>query len=156
MWGWGNACVDPPVTAFLLDPADPSLPSETDCDDGMLAGYVPLSPATAAEVDKALDLFYALATELWAVPYFPSPETFGCDRGGFVSLNDALELTLSACAFFPDLTVDGTGSYDEATGKLTLTLTFTGAHEGSVTYFEDDTGIHVDGTFDGAAVSETE
>lgn len=156
MWGWGNACVDAPVTAFLLDPSDPSLASESACDDGMLAGYVPLSPATAAEVDDALALFAALATELWAVPYFPSAETFGCDRGGFVAVDDELAMTLSACAFFPDLTVDGTGSYDEATGKLSLTLSFTGAHEGEVTYFEDETGLHVDGTFDGATVSETE
>lgn len=156
MWGW-DPCVDVPVTAFLLDPADPSVPAETACDVGMLAGYVPLSPATAAEVDRAIDLLYAFATELYAVPYFPSAEeAFGCDRGGSVGVDDALGLTLSACAFFPDLTVDGTGLYDETTGTLRLEVTLTGAHEGTLTYVEDEAGVTVEGTFDGATVNESE
>lgn len=154
MWG-SDTCVDAVVTPFLLDPNDPGLALDTTCDAGMLDYYEPLSPATSAEVTTALDLAYYFSAEEWSLPYFPYPDSYGCNLGGTVVVDDNLDITISDCAFTPDLTVNGTGHYDEDAEKLTLEITFTGAHTGTLSYDETWEAIHTSGTFDGMTVDES-
>jgi pimeloyl-ACP methyl ester carboxylesterase len=152
MWG-SDACVDAAASEFLFDPE--TARPDADCDVGVLGPALPLMPADAAAYADAADFVSAFATELAALPEFPYPSGWGCDAGGAGAIDDFGELAFDACRPVPglDLLVDGGGAYDWDTGALSLELTVSGAHAGTLSYAQDaEGGATVSGTWDGAAV----
>lgn len=163
IFGWGNACVDDLVTAFLVDNQLPAQP-ETTCEGVVVRAFVPLAPLEAAEFASPLEALSSVDDELYYLPeyYFwdlETPTTIGCSRGGtfeFAPSASGEVYTLRSCAFTSGFVMTGSGSYDYEEGLFTLDVTITGLADGALTYARDDDGRqHVTGEYGGRAVDLT-
>lgn len=164
IFGWGNACVDNLVTAFLVDDRLPAQ-AETTCEGVVARGFVPLAPLEASAFDNPLEALSSVDDELYYLPeyYYWDLETtitIGCPMGGTFTF-EAVEIgeafTLDACAFSNGFTMTGSGSYDYEEGLFTLEVNVTGLADGTLTYTRDGDGaLHVTGEYGGQAIDLTE
>ncbi len=69
IFGWGLACPDDLVTAYLVDGTPPSQ-RETTCDGVVTKEYVPLSPLSAAGFENPLKALEAAYTEIYYLPEY--------------------------------------------------------------------------------------
>lgn len=134
IFGWGHACPDDIVTAFLVKDKLPDQ-RETTCDGIVADDYVPLSPTNAKQFDKPLDAFRAADTEIYYLPEFyywdsATDTSVGCPLGGTLSFTvgqsaDA-DFALKQCAFAKGWAMTGTGSYDSGKDKTVLNVKVNG------------------------------
>lgn len=131
IYGWGEACPDDEVNAFILD----GTPPETEMCDGVVVGdYWPLfSPPSPDDPDVLLDMVE------WEVTYHPdyyywdgyTDTSLGCYNGGTWSFTatDAIDdFVFADCELAPGLVIDGNGAYDWDEDLFTLDVTIDGCH----------------------------
>ena len=129
IYGWGEACPDVEVTAFILDGTAP----ETDMCVGVVVGeYVSLFPTTPPEEpDLLLDLVE------WEVSFHPdyyywdgfTDASLGCYNGGawsFIAGDGGDEFAFDNCELAAGLVLDGTGTYDWDEDVFTLDVVIDG------------------------------
>lgn len=144
IWGRGLHCPDRIVEALLYDGTLP-VAREQLCEQDPIADYTPLTLTDPAQISDAFSVARAVETEL--LSYIPvaswdgdHPTSFGCPLGGTIlaaPTDRGTDLTFSACRFWPDLALDGTGtevSVDDIADGITLNLKVSGAGAGDLTY----------------------
>ncbi|HET7472732.1 MAG TPA: alpha/beta fold hydrolase [Candidatus Limnocylindrales bacterium] len=158
-FGRGDACVDTPVRALLLDGTRPA--SRTiDCRGDVAAPYIERTATDAVDLGDPLDAMIAVEHELFANPTYvlwdgKAEVRFGCRSGGFISIvpqtvQDGIRF--ADCALNPKLTVTGTGRYVLASGIVSWSVDVPG---GELDYTASDDRVHVAGTWNGQAVDVT-
>jgi len=162
LFGWGNACVDDLVTAFLVEDALPQ-ERETTCEGVVEDEYVPLAPADAADLADPLEAMASLHTEVLYLPeyYYWDGETqtaVGCPFGGRLAFEPSEEgerFTLEGCAFSKGFVVTGQGTYayNDDEDLFSLEVSVTGLKEGELLYTsQGDGSLQVSGTYGGESV----
>ncbi|MBN8594603.1 MAG: alpha/beta fold hydrolase [Anaerolineae bacterium] len=160
IYGRGDACVDDPVTAFLVDGA---VPTEriTLCEGVVADAFIPPAPPDAAAFADPLDAMNAVYDEINNLPeyYYWDYATLtvvGCDSGGtlaFASASGGHQFRLSSCAFSEGWVMTGSGIVDDETGSFTLDLMITGYADGHLIYTIDAEGnISLAGEYKGQPV----
>lgn len=131
IFGWGEACPDDEVTAFIVDGTPPT----TEICDGVVADeYQPLFPVDFAELGPE-GLIEAAGLEIYYLPeyYYWDLETdtsVGCSNGGtmsFTATDTGNDFTFADCELAPGVTLDGAGSYDADNDVFDLPITVDGA-----------------------------
>jgi pimeloyl-ACP methyl ester carboxylesterase len=159
LFGWGVACVDDLVTAFLVEDVLPA--SETTCEGVVADEFVPPAPRSAAEFANPLEALASVDSELYYLPEYyywdlETPTSVGCPFGGTLTFepSDVGEsLVLSQCAFSEGFVMTGDGSYDHETWLFTLNVSVSGLAPGVLTYTRDaDYNLAVRGQYDGQEV----
>jgi TAP-like protein len=161
IWGRGLPCPDTIVQALLYDGTQPAAREQL-CDQDPVADYTPLTLTDPAQRADPLTVARAVETELLA--YGPlrawdgsRPNTYGCPFGGTLTATptaDGSDFAFAQCGFWPDLAFSGTGverSIDAPDDSLTLTLGFSGAQSGELTYLHRtaDEAYSLSGTWNG-------
>ncbi|MGH8972855.1 MAG: alpha/beta fold hydrolase, partial [Acidimicrobiia bacterium] len=131
--GWGDPCVDGPVTEFLVNGRVPPQ-RETTCEGVVAMDYVPLAPGRAADFGDRLEALRSLETELNLLPEYAywdgsEPTKVGCPHGGtlaFVPDGERDAISFNRCTFTGNFTVTGAGSYDLDNDVFAMDVTTSG------------------------------
>ncbi|MEO8610641.1 MAG: alpha/beta hydrolase [Chloroflexota bacterium] len=159
-FGWGNACPDEIVTAFLVDDKMPDQ-KETRCDGVIANHYVPHAPANAADYGDPLAAMNAAYNEIYNLPEYyywdgKTPTGVGCPYGGtlnFAPDGDGQNFQLKDCTFSKGFAMTGTGSSSDGASDFAFDVSVTGDAEGRLSYTYDSEGnSHVIGDYAGKAV----
>jgi pimeloyl-ACP methyl ester carboxylesterase len=159
-FGWGEACPDEVIGAYLVDGKRPSSRITT-CANVIADDYVAVGRDTAADYADALDLMASMDDQVtytndYQYQLDTDPLAVGCDFGGSITFtpgDTGTELALDACEFTDDLPMTGAGVFDDESGDLTLDVTIP---DGTLKYRHAFDGeLHVTGTFRGASVDLT-
>ncbi len=160
-FGWGNACPDDIVTAFLVDDQMPAR-RQTGCDGVIAYDYLPNPPASAADYADPLDALDTAYLSLYYLPeyyYWDTSTTtsIGCPSGGtltFAAANSGAALTFDHCAFSDGFAMTGTGEdnfFDD--GSTHIKVSVTGLESGNLTYrYSSDGSVRVTGTYGGQTI----
>ncbi|HLF24830.1 MAG TPA: alpha/beta hydrolase [Anaerolineae bacterium] len=163
-FGWGQACPDDIVTAFLVDGELPAQ-REVQCEGVVAHAYAPLAPIDAAEFADPLDALLSVDDEIYYLPEFytwdgATSTSIGCPFGGtfaFENQADSTAFTFTGCAFSAGFEMTGAGEYDPDADRLTIEVQVTGLAEGQLTYVrESDGAVSVTGEYDGRPVEMSE
>lgn len=164
IFGWGNACVDDLVTAFLVDDQLPAQ-QETICEGIVARDFVPLAPLEASDYASPLEALVSVDDELYYLPEYyywdlETPTTIGCPWGGTFTF-EASEVgegyILSDCAFSAGFSLTGDGSYDYNEDLFTLNVTVHGLADGTLVYTRAGDGVlHVTGEYESQQIDLTE
>ena len=165
-FGWGQACPDDIVTAFLVEGKSPEQ-RETTCPGIVAEAYVPLPPADAAAFENPLEALLSADTEINYLPEYyywdvETPTSVGCPHGGILAFEagdkgDAF--TLTNCAFSAGFAMNGTGLYSYSDGSFNLNVSVAGPVEatGELVYKRNRNGaIRVTGEYAGEKVELSE
>lgn len=159
-FGWGEACPDEIVTAYLVEDKMPEQ-KETRCDGVIANDFIPNAPANAADYADVLVAMNAVFNEIYYLPeyYYWDASTLtvvGCRYGGtlaFAASEDAQQFHLSECAFSKGFAMTGTGFSSDGASDFALDVDVTGDEEGILSYIYDSEGnTHVSGTYAGEDV----
>lgn len=161
IWSRGIACPDGIVYDLLLDGILPAA-REQQCEQDLIASYVPLTLTDPARMADPVEVARAVDVELYQlIPLLnwdgAHPITIGCDFGGTLSAEPTYSGTdyrFRGCRLWQGLTIDGKG-VEIATGEdqdgITLTLSVSGDHTGSIVYRYStrDEAWSISGSWDG-------
>ncbi|HSS96868.1 MAG TPA: alpha/beta hydrolase, partial [Terriglobales bacterium] len=159
-FGWGNACPDEIVTAFLVDDKMPDQKG-TRCDGEIANDYVPYAPANAADYADPLAAMNAAYNEIYNLPeyYYWDAKTLtmvGCPYGGMLAFapdGDGQQFHLSDCSFSKGFAMTGTGSSSDGVSDFALDVSVSGNAEGTLNYTLDGEGnSHVRGDYAGETI----
>ncbi len=165
-FGWGNACPDDIVTAFLVEDKLPE-ERETMCEGVVADAYIPLPPDDASAFANPLEALLSADTEINYLPEYyywdvETPTSVGCPHGGTLAFEvgeEGDEFSLTDCAFSAGFVMTGTGLYSYDDGSFTLDVTVTGpaGATGQLAYERNENGaIHVTGEYAGEKVDLSE
>jgi pimeloyl-ACP methyl ester carboxylesterase len=162
IFGYGNACPDETITAFLVDDVLPP-EREMTCDGVIVNPYVPLPPADAAEFADVLEALSSVDDEIYYLPEYyywdyETPTSIGCPHGGTLAFEIAdpgEQFTLDECAFSAGFGMTGTGAYDYEVGVFSLDVAVSGLANGELVYerADEDGSRSVTGEYDSETVS---
>jgi pimeloyl-ACP methyl ester carboxylesterase len=157
IYGWGEACPDTEIAAYLTDDELP--PSRiTTCDGSVTTTYVPTAAGSATDYDDALELMQSLDDQLLNTDDYLSWDgvedlAVGCDFGGsltYAATDVGTDVTLTACEFTDGMPLTGSASADDEVGTFELDMTSGGD---DLQYERDaDGNTSVSGTYEGEAV----
>ena len=159
-FGWGNACPDEVIGAYLVDGKRPASRITT-CSGTIADDYVAVGRDAAADYEDALDLMASMDDQVtytndYQYQLDADPLAVGCDFGGSITytpVESGTDLVLDECAFTDDVAMTGSGSFDDESGGLTLDVRF---RDGTLRYTNAGDGErHVTGTFRGEKVNLT-
>jgi pimeloyl-ACP methyl ester carboxylesterase len=128
IYGRGDDCPDELVTSFLVRDRLP--PARTVCDGSIADPYVPIPPRHAADYGtteaalRSADDEILTSADYWAWDA-ADPLVSGCPYGGSIRYeptDDGARLRLDGCAWSEGLPLTGTGTIDDATGGLRLSV----------------------------------
>ena len=155
-FGRGVSCVDGPVVRFLLEGARPNQRTVR-CSGDLAEAYIPLTAATVAGSDDALEAMTSAESELFAEPEYQlwaggEELRVGCRHGGFLVVIPETgqdNLRFADCAFVMDLPLTGTGTYrfDDDVVRWTVTVP-----DGRLEYVSSASEQSVSGTWEGRSV----
>lgn len=161
IWGRGLACPDGIVQSLLYDGTLPPAREQL-CEQDAIGEYRPLTLTDSAQFSDPFTVARSAETELMLYPPLSSwsgeqTTGFGCPLGGtFIATptETGTDFTFKDCRFWPDLVFSGTGvelSADAPDDGITLTLGFTGAADGDLTYLHrtTDEAYSLTGTWNG-------
>jgi hypothetical protein len=126
IFGWGEACPDEEVTAFILDGTPPATDT---CEGDVIGPYQPLFASNPA--DDAETLLDAVEWEIYYLPEYYYWDGFtdtsvGCGAGGtmtFIATDAGNEFAFENCGLAEGVALDGTGAYDAENDTFTLEVT---------------------------------
>lgn len=158
IFGWGEACPDEIIGAYL---ADGTLPQArvTTCEGTVAAGYVPNAKPSVDDYADALALMSALDdhilnTDDYLARFDAEALTVGCDYGGtltYTPTDSGADLTLRSCAFSQGASLTGEGTIDDDEGTFALDVA---SGRDRLEYDRDADGNRaVEGTWDGKTVA---
>lgn len=159
IFGWGFACVDDLVTAFLVEDVLPD--RQTECEGVVAYEFVPLAPRSAADFADPLEALVSVDDEMYYLPEYyywdlETPTSVGCPFGGtwtFEPGDDGEVYSFAGCAFSQGFVMTGSGSYRYDTELFTLNVSVTGLAEGKLIYTRDaDYNLTVSGEYDGKTI----
>lgn len=165
IWGRGFACPDTIVEALLYDGILPAAHEQL-CEQDPVGDYTPLTLTDPAQLSDPFATGRAVEAELMA--YIPlaswdgeDSTPFGCPFGGTLTAlptDQGTDFTFADCRFWSDLAFSGTGvelSMGEPDDGITLTLGFTGAASGDLTYLHRtaDEAYSLAGTWNGQSAT---
>jgi pimeloyl-ACP methyl ester carboxylesterase len=161
-YGWGNACPDEIVVAFLAEDQMPD-ERETRCEGTIADDYVANAPAEAASYADPLEALNAVYNEIYYTPqyYYWDGETstsMGCVYGGsftFEATDEGQEFQFNQCAFSKGFAMTGTGLSSDGVSDFALDVEVSGDAEGTLSYVYDGEGTTVSGDYAGEAVDLT-
>ena len=163
IWGRGLACPDTIVQALLYDGTLP-VAREQLCEQDPISDYTSLTLTDPAQLADPFTVVRAVEIEL--LNYIPlaawdgqQPTSFGCPLGGTLTATPTepgTDFIFADCRFWPDLAFSGTGvelSMGHPDDGITLTLGFTGAARGDLTYLHRtaDEAYSLTGSWNGKA-----
>ena len=163
IWGRGLACPDTIVQALLYDGTLP-VAREQLCEQDPIGDYTSLTLTDPAQLADPFTV--ARAVEIELLNYIPlaawdgeQPTSFGCPLGGTLTATPTepgTDFIFADCRFWPDLAFSGTGvelSMGHPDDGITLTLGFTGAARGDLTYLHRtaDEAYSLTGSWNGNA-----
>ena len=160
IFGWGNACVDDLVTAFLADDRPPRQ-RETNCEGVVIDPYLPLAPLEASEFADVLEAMVSVDDEMYYLPEYyywdvETPTSVGCPLGGTLAFepSDVGEhFTLAGCAFTRGFVMNGSGEYNYDEERFSLEVSVTGLANGELEYVrEGDGSTRVTGEYGGESL----
>jgi len=160
IFGWGNACVDDLVAAFLVEAKLPT-ERETVCEGAVASEFVPLAPLEAAEFENPLQALASVDDEIYYLPEYyywdyTTPTAIACPFGGTLAFESSAAgetFMLTECAFSDGFVMTGNGSYNTDQDLFTLKVSVTGLQEGALTYTRDGEGtLHVTGMYGGETI----
>jgi hypothetical protein len=158
-FGWGEACPDEAMGAYLLEGTLPPAPV-TVCEGAIVDDYVPVAKDASADYAGGLDLASSVDDQVVGSNDYnyrlgDEPLVVGCDHGGtmtYTPTDVGTDLVFSACEWTEDVPVTGSGAIDDETGGMTLEIE---VPDGTLTYARDGDGNRrVTGTFRGETVDE--
>jgi len=164
IFGWGDACVDDLVTAFLVNDEMPEQ-RETICEGEITRDFVLPAPASAAQFANPLEALRSVDNEIYYLPEYyywdmATPTSIGCPFGGtltFEPTDTGDTLSFVDCAFAEGFTMNGGGANNFEEGTFTLEVIVTGLKQGSLTYTRDGNDeIRVTGTYGDETVDLSE
>ncbi len=140
-FGWGSACPDELVSAFLIEGRVPRQ-RRTRCAGVLAEAYVPLAPADARAFADPLEALLAADDAIYYLPEYyywdgVTPTQVGCPYGGtlaFAAVDDGEAFSLSECAFSAGWTMTGIGTYSAADEHFHLDVAVSGLAEGHLSY----------------------
>ena len=144
IFGRGVACVDNPVTNFVVKGKRPAH-RETTCPFTGTDDYVPIPAASVGDYRSTLAAMTAMDDEInysadWQNWDGSGRLAFGCLQGGFIEYRASAagyRVDLHDCAFSSGLPLTGKGSINDD-GSFTLSVTTLGGHK--LTYERDVDG----------------
>jgi pimeloyl-ACP methyl ester carboxylesterase len=157
IFGWGEACPDEVIGAYLGEGTLPRTRVLT-CDGAVADEFVPIAADTTGDYDDALDLMTAVDDQIhYTNDYQYRLEddalTMGCDFGGTLTYtpdDTGTAVALQDCAFTPGVALTGSGAIDDDAGTFRLDVTGDGD---DLRYERDaDGNTQVSGTYDGESV----
>jgi pimeloyl-ACP methyl ester carboxylesterase len=160
-FGYGNACPDDLITAFLVDDQMPA-ERETRCDGEIAYPYAAIAPVDASDYAYSLEALDSAYLEIYFMPDYyywdtATPFSAGCTYGGSVTFEPSdrgAALMLDGCAFSQGFSMTGTGEdnfFDDFSTVLNVHVS--GLAEGDLVYIWDAEGnVSVTGTYDGKEV----
>jgi pimeloyl-ACP methyl ester carboxylesterase len=160
IFGWGNACVDSLVAAFLVEAKLPA-ERETVCEGVVASEFVPLAPLDAAEFENPLEALASVDDEIYYLPEYyywdyTTPTAIACPFGGTLAFESSAAgetFMLTECAFSDGFVMTGHGSYDTDQDLFTLKVSVTGLQEGALIYTRDGEGtLRVTGVYGGETI----
>ena len=165
-FGWGNACPDDIVTAFLVEDKVPE-ERETRCEGVVADAYIPLPPADASAFANPLEALLSADTEIKYLPEYynwdvETPTSVGCPYGGTLAFkpgDKGDEFTLTDCAFSAGFAMTGSGLYGYDVGSFNLDVSVVGPKDvtGDLVYERNENGaIHVTGDYAGEKIDLSE
>jgi pimeloyl-ACP methyl ester carboxylesterase len=149
-FGYGNACPDDLVTAFLVSGKNP--PRETTCSGHLADPYIPLGPRTAVAFASPRAAFASFERELSYLPEyyywdFATPTRAGCPAGGgwirFTAPGSVARLRLERCGFTKGFVMTGSGSWDYDRDRVVLDVTVSGRFEGTYRYVRQGSSVEI-------------
>jgi pimeloyl-ACP methyl ester carboxylesterase len=165
IWGRGLDCPDEIVFNLLFDGVVPESKEQV-CRQDLIGRYRALTLTKAGAADDPFQVAQAVETEIDRSPQLAGwdgndPLAIGCDFGGTLEASAAEEgkaYTFSKCAWWPNLTVDGSGtSIDDGAEDvgLTLDLSVGGSHQGQLLYRHNTKtdAMTLSGAYDGRSVA---
>jgi hypothetical protein len=132
----------------------------TVCDGVMADVYVPTARDAPADYRDALDLATVMddqivSTDDYVYRLEDAPLPIGCDHGGILTYtptDTGTDLAFTGCELTDGLPMTGTGSIDDDSGGLEMTIA---VPDGTLTYARDGDGNRsVTGTFRGKPVEQ--
>lgn len=158
IYGWGEACPDELMTAWLAEGTPPAA-RVTTCVWSLSDPYVANAEPETTGYQDALDLMVSIDDQIfstydYANTYDGESLSIGCDFGGVLTYAPAdtgTSVTLDACEFTPGLPLTGEGVTDDETGAIELDVT--GADDDLHYARDEEGGTSVDGTHNGEPVS---
>ena len=159
IFGWGNACVDDLVTAYLVDDELPA--RQTNCEGVVIDPYLPLAPEEAAAFADPLEAMLSVDDEIYYLPEYyywdlETPSGIGCPYGGRLAFEPSdvgEQFTFEGCAFSRGFVMTGTGEYDYDEESFSLQVLVAGLASGELLYVrEADGSLQVTGEYGGVAV----
>jgi pimeloyl-ACP methyl ester carboxylesterase len=157
IFGWGEACPDEVIGAYLADGTPPRTRVLT-CDGAISDEFVPLAARQAGEYGDALALMASMDDQILSTNDYlnrldEEAITIGCDFGGtltYTPTDVGTAVTLDGCAFAPGAAMTGSGAADDEAGTFELDVTGEGD---DLRYARDaDGNTSVEGVYDGEAV----
>jgi hypothetical protein len=148
IFGWGNACVDDLVTAYLVDDVLPAQ-RQTICDGVVIEPYVSLPPAEASEFADPLKAMVSVDDEIYFLPEYyywdlETPTSVGCPYGGTLAFEPSQageHFTLAGCAFTRGFVMTGRGEYSYDEERFSLEVSVTGLESGELLYVREADGL---------------
>jgi pimeloyl-ACP methyl ester carboxylesterase len=159
IFGWGNACVDDLVTAYLVEDQLPD--RETTCEGVVIDPYVPLAPEDAAEFADPLEALLSVDDEIYYLPEYyywdlVTPTGVGCPFGGTLVFEPSVageQLAFGGCAFSAGFALTGTGEYNYDEERFSLQVSVSGLASGELIYVRKaDGSIRVAGEYGGREI----
>lgn len=157
IFGWGEACPDEVIGAFLTEAAPPRARVLT-CDGAVADEFVPIAAARVDDYEDALDLMTSMDDQILTTNDYQNrldeeAITMGCDFGGtltYTPTDSGTAVALDGCTFTPGAALSGTGTVDDDAGTFRLDVT----GDGDDLHYERDAdgNTSVRGIFDGQPV----
>jgi pimeloyl-ACP methyl ester carboxylesterase len=160
IFGWGLACPDDLVTAYLVEGTLPGQ-RETICEGVVTREFVPLFALHAADYADPLKTMDAVYLDIYYLPEYyywdwTTPTTTGCALGGslaFEPSDTGDAFTLTECAFSEGFIITGTGLYNYDEDSFMMDVQISGLTEGQLQYTRlTDGSIQVSGTFNNQTI----
>jgi pimeloyl-ACP methyl ester carboxylesterase len=151
-FGYGNACPDDLVTAFLVSGTKPQA-RESTCPGRLVDPYVPLAPLNASAFASIRAAFVSFERELAHLPEYyywdaATPTRVGCSAGGgsirFTAPRAVTRLALTRCGFTRGFALTGKGSWDDGRDRVVLDVTVSGRFAGAYRYVRHGSTVTVE------------
>lgn len=162
IFGRGNACIDNPITQFMVNDALPAT-REIECGGKIMTKYIPLAPLDSHDFPSLLATFQSAETEINYLPEywywdFVTTTRVGCPVSGWLELRaegGRTRMVLEQCAFSKGFIMSGTGAFHYNTDKFVLNVNVTGYQDCPLKYTRKGGDTFLKGACNGVTLNES-
>lgn len=162
IFGRGNACIDNPITQFMVNDILPAA-REIECGGKIMTKYIPLAPLDSHAFPSLLAAFQSAETEINYLPEywywdFETTTRVGCPVSGWLEFRaegGRTRMVLDRCAFSRGFVMTGTGAFHYNTDKFVLNVDLTGYQTCPLKYTRKGGETFLQGTCGGITLNES-